>query len=77
MPSLLFFRCLPSSSLDVTVLFCLTAFCFVMLRCHLLDAHSFLMREGKEVDLIERRGGEELGGVEGGEIVCRIYCMRK
>ena len=25
-----------------------------------------LMREGKEVDLIERRGGEELGGVEGG-----------
>jgi hypothetical protein len=35
------------------------------------------MREGKEVDLIERRGGEELGGVEGGEIVCRIYCMRK
>jgi hypothetical protein len=35
------------------------------------------MESRKEVDSDEKRGGEGLGGVEGGEIVIRIYCVRK
>ena len=35
------------------------------------------MRDRKGIDPDGKRGGEELGGVEGGEIVIRIYCVRK
>lgn len=35
------------------------------------------MKEGKEVDSGGKGGGEELGGVEGREIVLRIYWMRE
>lgn len=43
---------------------------------YFLEAGSFLMSR-KGVDPDGRRGGEEHGGVEGGEIVFRLYCMRK
>ena len=48
-----------------------------MFGCYLLEACSFLMRDRKGVDLDGRRGGEELGGVEGGETIIRIYYVRK
>lgn len=35
------------------------------------------MREKKGVDPDGRRGEEELGGVEGGRIIIRIYFVRK
>jgi hypothetical protein len=35
------------------------------------------MRDKKGVDLDGRRGGEELGGVEGGETIIRIYYVEK
>jgi hypothetical protein len=35
------------------------------------------MRDRKQVDQDERRGGEELGGLERRETVIRIYCVRK
>ena len=35
------------------------------------------MRDRKEVDLVVIVLGEELGGVEGGETIVRIYYMRK
>lgn len=35
------------------------------------------MRDRKEVDLDGGQGREELGGVEGGETVTRIYYVRK
>lgn len=35
------------------------------------------MRVRKRLDLDEREGGEELGGVEGGETIIQIYYMRK
>jgi hypothetical protein len=37
----------------------------------------FLVRDRNGVDLDERRGREELGGVEGGETMVQIYYMRK
>jgi len=37
----------------------------------------FLMRDRKGVDPERRGGGEDLGGVKGGETVIRIYRMRK
>lgn len=35
------------------------------------------MRGKKGMDLEGKRGGEELGGVEEGETVIRVYCMVK
>lgn len=35
------------------------------------------MRDGKGVDPDGRGSGKELGGVEGGESVIRVYYMRK
>lgn len=35
------------------------------------------MRERKGVDLEERGGKEELGGIEEGETIISIYCVRK
>jgi len=35
------------------------------------------MRNRKGLDPESRGGGEELGGVKGGETIIRIYCMRK
>ena len=55
----------------------LIMFYFVMSCCHLLEDCSFLMRDRKVVDLERRRGGEELGGVDEGETVIRIYCIKK
>lgn len=48
------------------VLFHLIIFNFVAFGCYLLQACSFLVRDRRRVDLEERRGEEELGGVEGG-----------
>ena len=52
-------------------------FYFVIFGCYLLEACSFLMRDRKGVDLEGRRGGEDLGRVEGEETIIRIYYMRK
>ena len=52
-------------------------FYFVMFGCYLLGACSFLMRDRKGVDLEGKGGGEELGGINGGKTVIRIYYMRK
>jgi hypothetical protein len=35
------------------------------------------MRDRKEADLHGRRCGEELGGIEGGETITRMYCVKK
>lgn len=48
-----------------------------MFGCYLLKACSSLIRDRKGADLDERRGREELGEVERGETVLRLYCMRK
>ena len=56
---------------------CLTVFPFIM-PCHYLsEVCSFKMRDRKRVGLNGRGGGEELGGVEGGETVIMIYQVRK
>jgi len=52
-------------------------FYFVIFGYYVLEACSFLMRDRKEVDLKEREYGKELGGVERGDTVTKIYCMRK
>lgn len=39
---------------------------FILLYYCLLEACSFLMRDGKGLDLEGRGGREELGGVDGG-----------
>ena len=46
-----------------------------MFDCYFLEASSFL-RERKE-DTQKRRGKEKLGGIEGGETVSRIYCLKR
>lgn len=56
--------------------FYLTVFYFVMFCCCLLEAHSFLMRDRKGVDLDGRGGGEELGGRRE-ETPVRIYHVRE
>lgn len=48
-----------------------------MFYCYLLEACSVLMREIKREKLNGREDGEKLGGVEEGEDIIRIYCMRK
>lgn len=50
-------------------------FCYI--HCHLSESYSFLTRDRKGVALDGRGGWEELGGVEGGGNVIRIYYMRK
>lgn len=54
---------------------CFIVFYFVMFDCHLVEACSSLMRDRKEVDLRDRGrgGGEEVGEVEIGETITRIY----
>lgn len=44
----------------------------VMCSCYLM----FLMSDRERVNL-ERGGGEEMEGVEGGETLIRTYCVRK
>ena len=51
-------------------------FYFFMFGSYLLEACS-LKRDGKGVDLKGRGGDEKGGGVEGGESIIRIYCLRK
>lgn len=55
----------------------LIIFCFVMIDCYILKAYFLLMRDRKGMDPEGGRGGEELGGLEGGDTVIRIYCIRK
>lgn len=43
---------------------------------YLLEAVPFLVRDRKGA-VLEGRGEEEKGGVDGGETALRIYCMRK
>lgn len=42
-----------------------------------LESYSFLRRDRKEMDPEGIKGGEELGVMEGGEAIFRIYFMRK
>lgn len=46
-----------------------------MLGSYLLETLSFLMRDKRGVNLERRGSGKELGGLEGGETVLRIYCV--
>lgn len=48
-------------------------FYFVMFGGYILEVSPFLMKNIKEVGTEGRRGGEELGGVEGDETIIRIY----
>lgn len=48
-----------------------------MFGCCLLVACSFLTRYGKGVDPDGKGVGEELGEVEGGEAMFRMYCVGK
>lgn len=52
----------------------LTTFYFVMLCCYLSEVFYFLVRGRKESGSGRRAGGYQLGGVEGGDTVIRIYC---
>ena len=46
-------------------------FCYVF--CYFLEASSFPIKDRKEV----HPNGEKLRGVEGGETLIRIHCMKK
>lgn len=48
-----------------------------MCGCYLLKVRCFLVRDRKGVDPEGRGSGEELGGVKGGKIIIKIYCMWK
>lgn len=48
-----------------------------MFGCSLLEVSSFLMRDGKRVDLEDRLSGKELRGVKGEETLIRLYFIRK
>lgn len=37
----------------------------------------FLQRKWRGVDMEERKGGEDLGGVEGEETLNEMYCLRE
>lgn len=52
---------------------------FILLCCLVIcEALSFLVRDGKEVDLSGRGGGrKELGRVEGQETAFILYCKRE
>jgi hypothetical protein len=65
-------------SLGLFLFFCLVqlrcdSFCFILLLS--LEASSF--RDIKGVESEGREGGEELGGIEGGKTVIRIYDVTK
>lgn len=55
-----------------TILPYLILFYVVMFGCHLIDTCSFLMRDRQGMDPEGWRGGEDLGGKEGGEAITRI-----
>lgn len=40
---------------------------FIMFNCHLLEVQFFLMCDRKGVDVEGRRGGKELGRLDGGK----------
>lgn len=44
---------------------------------YLLEACSFQMRDRNKASLERREDGEEMGEVEGGKTVIRVYCMRR
>lgn len=64
------------SSTSVCFLFYFIIFYFVRFCCYLLDACSFLIKDINGVDPDGRGGREEVGGVEEGKTVIRIYYMR-
>ena len=53
------------------LLTCLFIVYFVALGCCLLETYFILKRDGGEEE------GKQLGGVEGGETVVRVYCMKE
>lgn len=57
--------------------FALPYYIFIISGCYLLEVCSFLMRDKKRADPEGRESGGHLGRVERGEIVIRIYCMKK
>lgn len=48
-------------------------FSFIIFRLLFLKACSFIKRGVKKLYLGRRGGGDELGGIEGGETIIRIY----
>lgn len=58
--------------------------CFLLFFCFCFSYSGFLIaylfskeREKKNMELSRYRSGEDLGGVEGGKTMIRIYCMKK
>lgn len=56
-------------------LVCCILFCHIWLLS--LRDHSSLKGNGEGMDLQENGGGGHLGGLEGGETVVEIYCLRE
>lgn len=48
-----------------------------MFGYYLLESSSFQIKDQNVVDLVGTVGEEEMAGVEGGEALIRIHCMRK
>lgn len=46
-----------------------------MFGCYCLELYHFLMKKRKGGYPVSRGGGAEIGRVEGGETIIRIYCM--
>lgn len=58
-------------------LFYVIIYYFVIFDCYALEACSFQMRDRKGEDPDERGGEKEPGGIEGGETIIMVHCMRK
>ena len=67
---------LPSPASIWGLLPCSIESCFVLFGCRFLEAYYYLKRKIKG-EWNWTRSGKELGGEEGGDIIIRVYCMRK
>lgn len=61
---------------SIVLIICIMLFYLYFLYSIFLDT-CFLMRNGKSMDLVGRRAGEELGGGEGGKTKSCTYYMKK
>lgn len=57
--------------------FALSYYIYFIMFVYNIEAYSFLVGDRIGVDPEGREGGKELGGVEEGEILIRIYSMEK
>lgn len=49
--------------------------CFVMIHCYIMEACTFLKRDGGGMDLKEKRGESGLKEMDGSKTVVRMYSM--